>query len=343
MSFELCICIITYNRGERALENVRYILQNIKNNICVLVLDNASYVGVNEYKEIEKLTKNNTHLSYIRHSTNILVHGNFRSCFQYAKSKYVMVISDEDFVNFDDLDEILFELNKHEQIGACRTSVAPHKELKEPANSYIFSDSYYKAGEEALKGFCFVGNYISGIIYSLENIKKTNLLDILDKNIVSHKAYPHLYFDLLVASQFDIMLTSKIGVFEGKAEKTLIENGTTNTMPAHLGLYGYSERTNQFLAFRDAIYETVNIINTMDDSEKIGLFIELYLRLFSKYFYLIFKVNICNYEDRMEIGLLKESFFLFACSSILNYKFISKYREIVLDLLMEVYQNYKHE
>ncbi|HRL09530.1 MAG TPA: glycosyltransferase, partial [Aliarcobacter sp.] len=192
MYFDIAICIITYNRGKRALENVENILKNIKKNFCVLVLNNGSNLGVEEYKRIEDLSKENSQLFYKRHKTNLQVHGNFRSCFDFNNSKYIMILSDEDFVNIDGLDDILNDLKNYNNVAACRTSIEPHKDLITPGNSYIYPNEYFMAGVSALNGFSFFGNYISGIIYNLELIKKTDLLNILDRHINSHKSYPHL-------------------------------------------------------------------------------------------------------------------------------------------------------
>ena len=273
MYFDIAICIITYNRGKRALENVENILQNIKKNFCVLVLNNGSNLGGEEYKIIEDLSKENSQLFYKRHVTNTQFYGNFRSCFDFNNSKYIMILSDEDFVNIDGLDDILNDLKNYNNVAACRTSIEPHKDLITLGNSYIYPNEYFIAGASALNGFSFFGNYISGIIYNLELIKKTDLLNILDRHINSHQSYPHLYFDLLVASIFDIILTSKVAVIERHAEQTLIENGTSKISSAHIGLYGYPERTKQFLAFRDAIQQSVELAGLKTDGEKINLFI----------------------------------------------------------------------
>ena len=192
MYFDIAICIITYNRGKRALENVENILKNIKKNFCVLVLNNGSNLGVEEYKRIEDLSKENSQLFYKRHDTNTQFYGNFRSCFDFNHSKYIMILSDEDFVNIDGLDDILNDLKNYNNVAACRTSIEPHKDLITPGNSYIYPNEYFMAGVSALNGFSFFGNYVSGIIYNLELIKNTDLLNILDKNITLHKAYPHM-------------------------------------------------------------------------------------------------------------------------------------------------------
>lgn len=342
MEYDISICIPTFNRGKRALENVKNILENIKDDWSILVLDNCSTIDIACYEEINSLSKDNKQLTYIKHESNTQFYGNFKACLNYGKSKYIMIISDEDFVNFNGLELILQELKEFKNIGACRTSISPHKDLKKPGNSNIYPDLYLKAGEESLMGFSFMGNYISGIIYNLENIKQTNLIDMLDQNIISHKAYPHLYFDLIVSSLFDVRITPIVAVLESVAEKTLIENGSENVAATHIGLYGYGERINQFLAFRNAIDDALALIEFKRDEEKTVLFINLFLKLVSKYFFLIFKVNLENFQNnKMEISSLKECFFYLVCSSILNYKNLGDYQEVVLDKIIKIYQSYK--
>lgn len=343
MSFDFTICIPTYNRGKRALELVNILLQNLQKNWSVLVLNNASTNGVEFYNEIENLSKLNNQLEYIRHEINCQFYGNFKSCLTHPSSKYILIISDEDFVNFDEIKSILEEVEQYENLGACRPSISPHKDLKVEGNSYTFQTSYLKAGETALSGFCFSNNYISGIIYNLENIRKTNLIEILDKNILSHKAYPHLYFDLLVSSKFDVLKTSKASVLEGVSvlSETLNEEGKKAVTFDHIGLYGYGERVNQFLALRDGIIDAVNLLDE-NNNDRFIIFLHIYLLLVEKYFYLIAMCNMPQYKKHyMDESLLKESFFYIACSAILAHPQIEQYKEIILDGIMSVYNNYK--
>lgn len=343
MSFDFTICIPTYNRGKRALELVNVLLENLQENWSILVLNNASTNGVEFYNEIENLSKINKQIDYVKHDVNRQFYGNFKSCLTHPESKYIMIVSDEDFVNFDEIKSILDELEQYENLGACRTSIAPHKDLKVEGNCHTFQTSYLRAGEKALSGFCFSNNYISGIIYNLQNIKKTNLVEILDKNILSHKAYPHLYFDLLVSSKFDVLKTSKAGVLEGASvlSETLNEEGKKAVTFDHIGLYGYGERVNQFLALRDGIIDAVNLLNE-NNNDRFIIFLNIYLLLVEKYFYLIAMCNMPQYKNHlMEESLLKESFFYISCSAIFAYPSIEPYKEIVLEGITSVYNKYK--
>ena len=75
-------------------------------------------------------------------------YGNFKSCLTQASSKYILIISDEDFVNFDGIKSILDELEQYPNLGACRTSISPHKDLKVGANSHVFETSYLEKGKK---------------------------------------------------------------------------------------------------------------------------------------------------------------------------------------------------
>ena len=339
MKYRVSICIITYNRGLRALLNVKNILENINFNQSVLVLNNASTVGEEYYEEIEKLAIDNEQLTYIRHKSNLEFHGNFRASFDYAKSKYIMIISDEDFVNFDCFESIISDLDRVKNIGACRPAVLPHKDLEIPLNSFTRQDKYFKAGQEALHNFSFSNNYLSGIIYNLDLINSKNILETFDKNILRHVSYPHLYLDMLVAATCDVSTTSKASALENKPEATLIGSGNNFS---HVGLYGFGERVNQFLEFRDAIVNSVDLMNFNSDSKKIELFVNLFLKLAQRYFFLIFKAGINNYlTNKMEISCLKESFFMVVCSSCVNHPYIGSYKSQLLDKLTEIYTQNK--
>jgi len=346
MKYELSICIITYNRGIRALENVENLLNNIKDTWCVWVLDNHSKKGKEYYKKIKKLSKSHKQLFYKKHDKNLQFYGNFRACFTYAKSKYIVVLSDEDFINTANLEKLIIDIKQSKNLGACRPSIAPYKDLKVAGNSTIYDDKLFNAGEEALFNFSFLGNYISGIVYNLKAIKKTNILEVFDRNISSHKNYPHIYLDLLVSSMFDVMTSSKATVWEREAEETLIENGTSNVAGKHIGLYGYGERINQFLALRDAICESIELSNPKNDEKRIFIFLNTYIRLVQKYFFLISKANMPFYiNNRMEENLLKESFFYLVCSSVVNHPYIGakENKDMILNKLSSIFQGYKNK
>ena len=342
MISDLTICIITFNRGKRALNLVKDLLEKLEENWSILVLDNASTNEVEYYQEINNICKMNKQVDYIKHNINGQFHGNYLSCFKYTKTKYFMILSDEDFINPSGLKLLIEELKSKKNIGACKPSIRKHETLHIPANSYTYNDTFYSAGKEAMKGFCFSTNYISGIIYNLDLIKKFNLISILEKNIEKHTAYPHIYFDLLVSAKCDILQSSKIVVFEGAPEKTLNERGIEYTTFEHIGMYGFGERINQFFALRDGIFDAVSLLKKENSTDKFIIFLEIYLLLVMKYFYLISRCNMPAYKNNfLEESLLKESFYYITASAIFAYPQIEPFKETIIDRLTTIYKSYK--
>jgi len=344
MKSELTICIPTYNRGERALKNVQYLLENLEENYSILVLDNASTNQTQFYKKIEEISKTKSCVTYIKHKTNLQFYGNYLSCFKYAKSDYIIIISDEDFANLEELKSVLEQIKEDKNLGAYRGSIQPHKDLTNSANSIIYSDTSFSVGEESIKSFPFTNNYITGMIYNLNLIKKYNLLDILEKNITKHKNYPHIYFAMLIGAKCNTKLSSKVVAFEGASElkNTKDEQGNQTYGFDHIGLYGFGERVNQFFSLRDGILDAVLLLDVKSENDKFLIFINIYANLVEKYFYLIAKCNMSAYKQNyLEESLLKEAFYYICASGIFAYPQIEPYKNEVANLLSAIYQQYK--
>jgi|GEM_PF-1116842 len=344
MKYDLTICIPTYNRGERALKNVNYLLENLEKTYTILVLDNASTNGVEFYKKIENISRTNNQVTYIKHQTNLQFYGNYLSCFKYAKSDYIIIISDEDFANLKELKSVLEQIKEDKNLGAYKGSIQPHEDLVNLGNSTIFSDTSFSVGEEAIKSFPFSNNYITGMIYNLNLIKKYKLLDILEKNITKHKNYPHIYFDMLICAKCNVKLSSKVVALEGASEltNTKDEQGNQAYSFDHIVLYGFGERINQFFSLRDGIWDAVELLNVKNSNDKFLIFINIYAKLVEKYFYLISKVNMNAYkQNHLEESLLNEAFYYICASGIFAYPQIKPYEKEVANILSAIYQQYK--
>jgi hypothetical protein len=343
MTFDFTICIITFNRGERTLKLVNTLLEELPEKWCVMVLDNTSTRGVEYYQEIKNISTINEQVSYIRHEINGHFHGNYLSCFKHVKSKYFTILSDEDFIDFSELELLLNEIKLEKNLGVCRPSIKQHKDLDRPLNSVNFGDSFSLAGEEAMKNFCFTTNYISGIIYNLELINSYNLIPILEKNLEKNATYPHLYFDLLISAKCDVRFSSRATVLEGLPEKSLDERGIENTYFEHVGGYGIGARINQFLVLRDGILDAVKLLNKEEKDEFI-IFLQIYLLLVQKYFYLIGTCNMPSYKrNHIEESLLLESFFYITTSAVFAYPQVEPYKDVILEGITSVYNHYKQE
>jgi len=104
-SVTLTIGIPTYNRGEAVSRRVREFIElQAPEGVELLIIDNASTDGT-----YESLTSefSRSGIRVLQNSKNLGYAGNFLRILEEAKTDYVMVVSDEDRVNFDGLSLLL--------------------------------------------------------------------------------------------------------------------------------------------------------------------------------------------------------------------------------------------
>ena len=96
----LSICIPTYKRAnilEGALKAIDKAIQLIdKEKIELVVSDNCS--PDNTFQVVQEYIDKGLPIKYIRNTENIGADDNILQCFRLAKSKYVWVIGDDDYI-----------------------------------------------------------------------------------------------------------------------------------------------------------------------------------------------------------------------------------------------------
>lgn len=303
------ICIPTYNRGSKALNQVLTTLPLIDEDWKILVLDNGSSIFLDEYAEIERISKIDSRLGYIRHPQNYGFHTNVLSCLKLCNSNYIQIIGDEDFSNPPVVRQALKMLDEFPDVGLLRGSISPIPGMQS-RNGLIYADKLLPSGREALGEFSLTTNYISGIFY---NISLLNQHDIINKfengleSIPTIQAYAHMYLDMLVASVCKVMTTKDIVCIEGEEiSYTPTMNSMSNT-PA----YCFGGRLEQIIAFRDAFRQVCGK-NELND---LALLVYLYQRLINKYILLLkFDVSLHTYRN-LDMRYLKETLFNFCTSA----------------------------
>ena len=98
MSKYFSICIPSYNRGHRALELIRRLLDmdciRHNGNIEIIVSDNGSTEYTAEYNEIKLMTDDI--LIYNRLDVNSNFYGNYNAVVKASRGQWCMLLSDED-------------------------------------------------------------------------------------------------------------------------------------------------------------------------------------------------------------------------------------------------------
>ena len=321
------ICIPTYNRGSKALNQVLTTLPLIDEDWEILVLNNCSSISLEKYAEIEKISKIDPRVKYIRHSENLGFHGNILSCLKLCNSNYIQIISDEDFSNPLVVRDALKVLNEFPDVGLMRGSISAISGMQ-PRNSATYADNLWPSGREALGEFSLTTNYISGVIYNKFLLNQHDIINKFESGLNSNpiiQGYAHMYLDILVASVCKVMTTKEIVCIEGEEH---LSNETSINSMSNNPAFSFGGRLEQIIAFRDAFREVCDK-NQLND---LALLVYLYQRLIYKYIYLLKIDDSLHAHRKLDMRYLKESLFNFCISAAHIPEFIEiqdKVHEII--------------
>jgi glycosyltransferase involved in cell wall biosynthesis len=100
----LTILIPTFNREDRLRKTLPYFLKEKSENIEFLVCDNGSTDGTESY--IKKVQKKEKRLNYVKNHTNIGMNRNIFRGFLEAKTNWISIFSDDDYIEKGFLSEL---------------------------------------------------------------------------------------------------------------------------------------------------------------------------------------------------------------------------------------------
>ena len=108
---KLSIAIPTYNRSYFLDNNLKQLLKEYNTNFEIIVQDNASTDNTEEI--VEKYIKLGLPIIYERNLINLGWTKNFEICFKKAKTKYMILLGDDDIIVNGGVDIILNNINEY--------------------------------------------------------------------------------------------------------------------------------------------------------------------------------------------------------------------------------------
>lgn len=191
----LTITIPTYNRLSMLKKNISLLIKYIRRNhlekdVCILISDNASEENYEDFfSDIQKRYKDLI-IVYHRNKVNTGCARNMIDMLASCKTKYFMLLGDDDFIDERYLKKVVEILNKDKNIGSIIPSyynidldgVAIDRGRDLNKKSKVYSEGFKN---------CFVnawrGHQLSGLV-----IKNDNIYNILvERNINS--LYPQIF------------------------------------------------------------------------------------------------------------------------------------------------------
>lgn len=183
------ICIPSYNRGHRAVKLVKKLLAmpSGKHELEIIFSNNGSDKYIGEYQEIKGIK--DKRFRYHEFESNQGFAGNVNQVIKMSHGEFCMLLSDEDEILMENLDNYMNFLDMHPELGLVKS-----------CTSLAYSDlqtQYVSNKGEAIDHFYLRGNYISGTIYN-RNIITDEVISDYEKRYKKNEAYiyyVHLFLD----------------------------------------------------------------------------------------------------------------------------------------------------
>ncbi len=255
----LTIGIPSWNRGGRALQLVEK-LQTLPFDaeLEILVSNNGSDLHVEEYHKIRDME--DSRLSYFESAENRKFHGNVETVLKKAAGRWILLLSDEDMLDFTLLPEYMEKLERYqEKVAVIR-----------PGSGHFYRDleeKYAYKGEEAILAFSMGNNYMSGVTYNRKYMTQ-ELVEHLEKALgdnYSYRAYTHMIFDWYMCLAGDFYRYRPSLVMEGEAE------GPGDDKTGSLTYNTFENRIRQHFAYIDIL----NKMEGVEDRLKLTLFLTI--------------------------------------------------------------------
>lgn len=290
----LSICIPSYNRGKRAYNNIIHTLNSeLDYEIEVVLSNNGTKNDTKEYYEKIKNIKD-SRLTYFAFNENQGYAANLCKAIELATGTYVLLLSDEDKLDLNQLRYIVSVLNTYkETFSMVRT--------KSDGQGFVPFIGITKTTKDSLFNFMLTSNYMSGIIFNRELLIKYDLLKYILDNLDNKTCfnYPHMVWELILCQYGNVWGADIVLVNEGQPEKTEVETvaigKNTKIMPYYSTVEG---RLEQHKGFFDVIKD---LEISKNDFEVLRA---LYLKLCGKTIFLV-NLSINVYYRHTDVNVKK--------------------------------------
>lgn len=292
----ISICIPTYNRGDRAYDNVMHNLMSHYDEELEFVISNngTSNQTKKDYCKIKEIK--DSRLKYFEFEENKGFAINLCKTLEIASGKFILLLSDEDLVDYSRLHLVMNKLiEEGEELGVIRTNG-----MVEALSPSIGRS---QAGENAVLTYMLTSNYMSGIILNNDLLKKYGGIEYVREN-VENKAifyYPHVFWEILLGQYKDIQGLDITLIIEGTARETdLPKINIKNSNKENILIYAtFEERLNQHVGF-------LNIFKDLDICKfDFNILRKMYIKLSFKTIFLV-GLAIKVYYLNSDIEILKK-------------------------------------
>lgn len=295
----LSICIPSYNRGERAFKNISHCLTSCYDEEIQIILSNngTDNETAQYYEKISQIK--DSRLTYFSFDENQGYSLNVSKACELATGRFLLLLSDEDLVDFVGLSSLLTMLrNMGDDHAVIRVKTS--KPEGPPAIGI------FESGLPALRLYMLSSNYMSGLVLNTKLLKQHGGLEYVKKNQANSAClyYPHIFWEMLVCQYGKIQGVDLLLITIGDVASSEMEHANVGEeQKVHLAYYATLEgRLEQHKGFKD-IFMDLEICQNFDTLR------EIYLKLCTKTLFLIILsiVNFYRNTDTDLTALLKKA------------------------------------
>ena len=170
MSFSheiLTISIPTYNRAKFLHKNLLYLESQYKSNFNILIQDNASTDNTKQVVESFKLL--GLPIDYKRNKRNLGWAKNFELCYKNCKTKYIMILGDDDYILKGGIDMIIKNIKTYNPslifLRAFSTKKIENREVKNELGEVLNRENFLTSSILQLR-------LISSFVIRIKNLKR---------------------------------------------------------------------------------------------------------------------------------------------------------------------------
>lgn len=276
----LSIGIPSYNKGSRVLEELKELTKlKYDSEIEFVISNNGSTKALDEYNKIQNLNDSRVKYYEIESFENSSL--NLCNLIDKAKGRFLLLLNEEDIILYKEVDYYLKKIKDNENVAIISTR---------GSQSMYRTDTYLKAGKQAIYEFMLSNNYFSGTMYNTRIIKKYNLnmwlkQKSLDKTNHAYLLYPHEFLDIAISKYGDVIIDSTILTLERANRLNELTPDDYNNFDSNLNLFKYTlyeSRLNELEGWCNLIREIADDDNLIRD---------MFAKTCNKIFFLVSLVN----------------------------------------------------
>ncbi len=249
----LSICIPTYNRAhilDISLSKILEEYQTLPNKaqIEMIISDNCSTDNTSE--TVKKYQDLGLPITYVKNNENLGMDGNFVQCLKIAKSKYIWVLGDDDYLIKGKLNTLINLLNEND-FGLIHLKIRndrPFNAISKNYNYYVFENHKF-----FLREISYWITYISSNIVASKYVKTINF----EKYMGTYFTIIPLYLTAAQNEKYNLMINDRFFLDGADVNRSGGYNFFTVFVENYLGIRKeyYKKYNNCFIEYQIEKYK----------------------------------------------------------------------------------------